>query len=98
MSDDKKKMFKAFDDTRELVSNARAGDHGRYLIAAAESSTKLTGIDIKKQNLGTNPVSIETFFEASTLHDWQRLQLGCAPLSPHSVVPTVRVASFEGTG
>jgi hypothetical protein len=56
MSDETKKLFKAFDDTRELVSRARAGDHGRYLIAAAETSNKLTGIEIKRQNLGTNPV------------------------------------------
>jgi hypothetical protein len=47
-----------------LVSRARAGDHGPYLIEAAEKSEKLKGIEIKRQNLGTNPVCIETYFEA----------------------------------
>lgn len=45
------------DAARELVMKARAGDHGKFLLAAAESSNKLNEIDIKKQNLGTNPVS-----------------------------------------
>jgi hypothetical protein len=44
------------DNLRELVIRARAGDHGVKLIAEARTSTKLTGWDIKTQNLGTNPV------------------------------------------
>jgi hypothetical protein len=60
------------DDSRELVSKARAGDHGQFLITAAEDSTKLTGIDIKKQNLGTNPVrSQKPTLKLSRIPDWQ---------------------------
>ena len=60
------------DAARELVSKARAGDHGRFLIPAAESSDKLTGINIKKQNLGTNPVrSQKPTLKLSRIPDWQ---------------------------
>jgi hypothetical protein len=45
------------DAAGELVMKARTGDHGKYLVAKAESDVKLNGIEIKKQNMGTNPVS-----------------------------------------
>jgi hypothetical protein len=45
------------DAAGELVLKARAGDHGKFLVDAAEKSDKLKEIEIKKQNLGTNPVS-----------------------------------------
>lgn len=45
------------DAAGELVVKQRTGDHGKFLVAAAESSSKLKGIEIKKQSMGTNPVS-----------------------------------------
>jgi hypothetical protein len=55
MTAENKHLWEAFDGTNERIRIARAGDHGKYLSEAAEK--KLKGIEIRKQKLGTNPVT-----------------------------------------
>lgn len=48
-------LWEDFDDTREKINVARAGDHGPHLIPAARAN--LNGITIHTQNLGNNPAT-----------------------------------------
>ncbi|KAI1810270.1 hypothetical protein GGS20DRAFT_594847 [Poronia punctata] len=50
-------LFGSFDTTLEMVSVARAGDHGPFLIQAASNSLGPKMVTIQKQGLGSNPVT-----------------------------------------
>ncbi|CAG5179600.1 uncharacterized protein ALTATR162_LOCUS9367 [Alternaria atra] len=50
MDDATKKLFENFDATRDLVINARTGDHGPFLID--EARKKLSGMDINIEVMG----------------------------------------------
>ncbi|RII07038.1 hypothetical protein CUC08_Gglean008006 [Alternaria sp. MG1] len=88
MSADQKKLFERFDAAGELVVKARAGDHGKFLVDAAEKSDKLKEIEIKKQNLGTNPVDGQAFETA----DWAETIEGAYNAGVSN--PIVKVGDF----
>ncbi|KAF7128463.1 hypothetical protein CNMCM5793_003193 [Aspergillus hiratsukae] len=56
-TDENKHLWDGFDDTLDKVNIARAGDHGKFLISAAEDKLgKPNGMDIKRVKLGVNPL------------------------------------------
>lgn len=53
-----KHLFDGFQSSLDQINEARAGDHGPYLIEAAEEKLgKPNDIEIKKRDLGDNPIS-----------------------------------------
>ncbi|KAF3054754.1 hypothetical protein CFAM422_013263 [Trichoderma lentiforme] len=58
LEDATKKLFSRFEETNRLIKTARIGDHGPYLIAAAENYLKPHGIDVQIEILDppVNPV------------------------------------------
>ncbi|RYP66168.1 hypothetical protein DL771_007944 [Monosporascus sp. 5C6A] len=59
-NDNNKHLWESFDNTREKISVARAGDHGPYLINAARKALGGT-MTIHTQNLGKNPATGEVW-------------------------------------
>ncbi|GIK03430.1 hypothetical protein Aspvir_007499 [Aspergillus viridinutans] len=60
-TDANKHLWEGFDNTLEKIKVARAGDHGPFLIEAAEARLgQPNGMDIKLMNLGDNPLSNPT--------------------------------------
>ncbi|KAF7167905.1 hypothetical protein CNMCM6106_003275 [Aspergillus hiratsukae] len=56
-TDENKHLWDGFDHTLDKVNIARAGDHGKFLISAAEDKLgKPNGMDIKRVKLGVNPL------------------------------------------
>ncbi|KAK2743575.1 hypothetical protein FQN55_007173 [Onygenales sp. PD_40] len=52
---DNKELWDKFDDALEKLRVARVGDHGKFLIEAADAKLG-SKMEIKRQNLGNNPV------------------------------------------
>lgn len=71
LDDATQKLFSRFEETSRLIKTARIGDHGRYLIAAAEKYLKPHGIDVKIEVLDppVNPVDSTRKWETV---DWEK--------------------------
>ncbi|KAH8629878.1 hypothetical protein IG631_14455 [Alternaria alternata] len=85
------------DAAGELVVKQRTGDHGKFLVAAAESSSKLKGIEIKKQSMGTNPIdgqALETVDWAETIKGAQNADVSDA----QAKVDDFEKEFYEGEG
>ncbi|KAL7912395.1 hypothetical protein GGI35DRAFT_467542 [Trichoderma velutinum] len=73
---DNKKLFERFAQTTSQIKTARVGDHGPYLINAAEKRLKPLGIDVVKENVGSsghNPADPSKTWETV---DWKRTMAG----------------------
>ncbi|KAL6826959.1 hypothetical protein J3E69DRAFT_380276 [Trichoderma sp. SZMC 28015] len=71
LDDATEKLFSRFEETTRLIKTARIGDHGPYLIAAAEKYLKPRGIDVKREILDppVNPVDSTRNWETV---DWEK--------------------------
>ncbi|KAL6689753.1 hypothetical protein J3F84DRAFT_391362 [Trichoderma pleuroticola] len=73
---DNKKLFERFAQTTAQIKTARVGDHGPYLIAAAENRLKPLGIDVVKERVGSsghNPADPSKTWETV---DWEQTMAG----------------------
>jgi hypothetical protein len=68
---DTEKLFQRFEECTRLIETARIGDHGPYLIDAAEKYLKPRGIEVKKETLDppVNPVDSTRKWETV---DWEK--------------------------
>ncbi|QYT01307.1 hypothetical protein H0G86_008351 [Trichoderma simmonsii] len=71
LDDATEKLFSRFEETSRLIKTARIGDHGPYLIAAAEKYLKPRGIDVEREILDppVNPVDSTRNWETV---DWEK--------------------------
>ncbi|CAM1508946.1 Fc.00g026850.m01.CDS01 [Cosmosporella sp. VM-42] len=68
---DNKKLFERFLETTTLIKTARVGDHGKWLIDAAEKDLNPQGIDVEKENVGSghNPADASKTWQTV---DWEK--------------------------
>ncbi|UKZ68123.1 uncharacterized protein TrAtP1_009159 [Trichoderma atroviride] len=73
---DNKKLFQRFAQTTTQIKTARVGDHGPYLIDAAEKRLNPLGIDVVKDSVGSlghNPADPSKAWQTV---DWEQTMSG----------------------
>ncbi|KYK60892.1 hypothetical protein DCS_02031 [Drechmeria coniospora] len=76
-------LFDRFAETTSLIVKARVGDHGRWLIDAAEKNLKPQNIEVVRESIppGYNPSEVDKKWETV---DWEKTIAGALDGGAHS--------------